>query len=186
MRHSTITLTIDTYGHLRPGATADAVLKFDTNAIELPKTGTSDTSGTPAACPIFAQNGVRHPAREVRDRATELTGCRNHQPTDTIGVSGVIPGDSGVTTPPWPSGGIGRRTGLKIPYRVTGVRVRPPPRPLGRDSTHAGAVCPNFTRLHACSRVPGSSHLCVDKECLPPVNCTSRPFYPITGVAHLR
>ena len=29
----------------------------------------------------------------------------------------------------WPSGGIGRRTGLKIPYRVTGVRVRAPSRP---------------------------------------------------------
>ena len=30
----------------------------------------------------------------------------------------------------WPDGGIGRRTGLKIPYRVIGVRVRPPLRPL--------------------------------------------------------
>ena len=37
---------------------------------------------------------------------------------------------NGCDTETWPSGGIGRRTGLKIPYRVTGVRVRSPPRPF--------------------------------------------------------
>jgi len=46
MRHSSITLTMDTYGHLFPGQESDAVLKFDTimgkSVASLRATGTTD------------------------------------------------------------------------------------------------------------------------------------------------
>jgi hypothetical protein len=38
----------------------------------------------------------------------------------------------------WPSGGIGRRTGLKIPCPVRDVRVRAPPRPFARGRETVG------------------------------------------------
>ena len=40
MRHSTITLTMDTYGHLFPGQEADAVARMrDVFAVDLPEAG---------------------------------------------------------------------------------------------------------------------------------------------------
>ncbi len=69
MRHSTMTLRIDAYGHLKPGATAEAVeslVAIMTPAVEplLAKTGTDD------GCRIYAENGVRNGTRSLPRGAT--------------------------------------------------------------------------------------------------------------------
>lgn len=73
MRHSTITLTIDTYGHLLPGAEADAVDGlagfFSTAEIEPAaalKTGTDDA-------PIGSGAGNAHDKRQIHASCTRAT-----------------------------------------------------------------------------------------------------------------
>ena len=74
MRHSTITLTMDTYGHLFPGQEADAVTRLDdllpalTDALKAD--GTDDPAG---GRPDKAQRKAQHSGREnLQGRAT---GC---------------------------------------------------------------------------------------------------------------
>jgi len=67
MRHGSITLTIDTYGHMAPGATANAVAMLG-HLISPPEllaaTGTD-------ACTTFVQNGTRRDGSSERDSATK-------------------------------------------------------------------------------------------------------------------
>jgi hypothetical protein len=78
MRHSTITLTLDTYGHLFPGSESDAVSRldslFDGEPEAMQATGTDDAAVLPMV-PVQAQRQAQQSGRE-RVRA----GCDALQP----------------------------------------------------------------------------------------------------------
>lgn len=78
MRHSTITLTLDTYGHLFPGQQASAVarvgelLSSKLNVISPP----SDSTGVPHACQQGVEVVQRHVQRAEFEAVREKTGLQ--------------------------------------------------------------------------------------------------------------
>lgn len=90
MRHSAITLTLDTYGHLLPDEAAQTVEKTPTiEPMRLRMRGTTNTPDTPSAA-IYA--------REAHNRAKSCNGKRRER----AGVDGEkahkTPGNRGRTT----------------------------------------------------------------------------------------
>ena len=91
MRHSTITLTIDTYGHLLPGATADAIDQL--SSIQEPSIQLATGTDATRSCPTFVQNDARNGACSVPDDARPVgenspTGDdANHCDDTTKGVT---------------------------------------------------------------------------------------------------
>ena len=112
MRHSTITLTMDTYGHLLPDQHAEAIsgiASMMTGEIPLAATGTAgtegavqgavgmrrkDQDGTTVCDPVRNAKdvGKRNPLRiaelceSVRDCATGRGGIRTHTPVTQEGI----------------------------------------------------------------------------------------------------
>ena len=84
-------MTIDTYGHLKPGATADAVDKFNTGVIPIQATGTDSANPLPKSCHSFATNGVRNRACEVRDDAKESPTPTKPNAYAERGLGGKMP-----------------------------------------------------------------------------------------------
>ena len=76
MRHSTITLTMDTYGHLFPGQDAATVARFPNMLSDEPKalraTGTADASATATG------EGAQHKAQQLGAKK-----CRPMRPSAT-------------------------------------------------------------------------------------------------------
>ena len=116
MRHSAITLTMDTYGHLVPGQEADAVARLRglmAPADALQATGTNDSAVEPR---IGAQHWAQQSRRETLRPAA--TGCRpdtgrpvgeqrrkpgrvadlddGSQPRTRVGPPGLEPGTNGL------------------------------------------------------------------------------------------
>jgi hypothetical protein len=75
MRHSTITLTMDTYGHLFPGQDAATVARFPNMLSDEPKalraTGTTDASATATG------EGAQHKAQQLgrEEVPSDATEC---------------------------------------------------------------------------------------------------------------
>jgi integrase len=84
MRHSTITLTMDTYGHLLPDQHAEAVGGMSAMmGAEMPLKATGTIDSTPSA--VQTATGVQFGAKAVLDGAT---GCENDDEPPALKFSG--------------------------------------------------------------------------------------------------
>ena len=80
MRHSSITLTMDTYGHLFPGQEADAVARVE--MLMSRHAGTMHATGTDDAGPVGAQRQAQRALRETS--RTDAMQCDDDTDKQTV------------------------------------------------------------------------------------------------------
>ena len=112
MRHSTITLTMDTYGHLFPGQEADAVAKLRNVMVDTPPAAARATGTDGSPIPAIgaqrqAQRAVRETlqmdAKECDEKTSPGEKIRSPKPLHHAGLGDPLP-------PPAASSGAGTRT----------------------------------------------------------------------------
>src|SRR5687768_13301954 len=91
MRHSSISLTMDTYGHLLPGTQAEAADQLgamvslsepsnDAHEIIVPMTGTDGPDGAPRVAQQLGRESVRSDAMECDKPRREAQTDKAHKP----------------------------------------------------------------------------------------------------------
>jgi hypothetical protein len=108
MRHSTITLTMDTYGHLFPGQEADAVAKLPNMMGHIPEAlaapGTDDETADPKWAQIWAQSDGKTGQDVASDGEMPIAedengGCDNPLPIVTLSDHWQVVASNGESRP---------------------------------------------------------------------------------------
>ncbi len=126
MRHSTVTLTVGCYGHMRPGATADAVLRL--RSIQAPRV-MANTGTDP--CSAFVARTVRKEGSSVRSGASGQPDQGDPEEADESATSTENKAINAAASTTCGSGRGGDRTRTRVTPHGILSPVRLPIPPLG-------------------------------------------------------